>query len=65
MRLSIDDLKLRSLEEDSFSSPNVELIADDTSKYIRGGDKEYNPPLYEQKHQSFWQRASMLLDNIK
>lgn len=68
MRLSIDELRQKQTSvasESAYKTNAYEFISDDDSLEIRGGDKEYNQPLYELKHKSIWQRANILLDNIK
>jgi hypothetical protein len=68
MRLSIDELRQKQasvISQSGYKSDSYDFISDDDSQEIRGGDKEYNPPLYEHKHKSIWQRANILLDNIK
>lgn len=68
MRLSIDELRQKqtsAISQSEYKSGSYEFISDDDLQEIRGGDKEYNPPLYEHKHKNIWQRANILLDNIK
>lgn len=66
MRLSIDELRQKGTKSICSKSEDIlEFIDDTESIEIRGGDKEYNPPIYEQKYKSIWQKANILLDNLK
>lgn len=42
-----------------------EVIITSDLENVKGGDKEYNAPVYERRAKSFWQQASLILDQIK
>lgn len=42
-----------------------EVIATSELEHVKGGDKEYNAPVYEKRPKNFWQQASVILDQIR
>lgn len=42
-----------------------ELISNSELEDVKGGDKEYNAPVYEKRPKNFWQQASVILDQIR
>jgi hypothetical protein len=42
-----------------------ELISISDLENVKGGDKEYNAPVYERRPKNFWQQASVILDQIR
>ncbi|HEV7381005.1 MAG TPA: hypothetical protein VGN64_14495 [Dyadobacter sp.] len=65
MRLSIDDLKAKCHLSGTDHSIAIEVLASEDTSLLRGGDREPTKPVYQFEHQSIWEKASMLLDNIR
>lgn len=40
----------------------VEIVSTPDAMLLRGGDKEYTPPFYENAAQAHWSRPSILLN---
>lgn len=65
MRLSIDELMVKSLQNDTTNPQRLEIIESQDASALRGGDREPTRPVYEFEYTTIWQKASMLLDNLK
>ncbi|MCF0064395.1 hypothetical protein MUK70_25595 [Dyadobacter chenwenxiniae] len=44
---------------------DFEVIEPSDLENVKGGDKEYNAPVYEKRNKSFWHQASVILDQIR
>ncbi|MCF0072255.1 bacteriocin [Dyadobacter sp. CY261] len=42
-----------------------EVISNSELENVKGGDKEYNAPVYEKRPRNVWQQASLILDQIR
>lgn len=65
MRLSIDQLMAKSFENDTTNPLSLEILESHDASALRGGDREPTKPVYEFEYTTIWQKASMLLDNLK
>jgi len=63
MKKSIEYFKDQELLQRIDSDFEVIAIAD--LENVKGGDKEYNAPVYEKRAKSFWLQASLILDQIR